>query len=207
MTLSVIFYPYHFVRAILSIPFCPMQFCPYTILSLPFCPYHFVGLLEFIFGTCRTVSKSNINVFDSIHSQAVVPLDQYTMFCGSCAEFFIQPFRSCVDDVDCFLIKPETLAFTDENIVMPYEFRHISHPIDCFLMEPYVVYPAFVRLRFLGQMRYNRESRTFEFIQKIETNILATTEIIEIIANENDESWCRVGPARKLSEMIALSDE
>src|SRR6218665_3326521 len=40
--LFVIFYPYHFVRAILSIPFCPMPFCPYTILSIPFCPYHFV---------------------------------------------------------------------------------------------------------------------------------------------------------------------
>src|SRR6218665_2211723 len=42
MTLSVIFYPYHFVRAILSIAFCPMPFCPYTILSILFCPYHFV---------------------------------------------------------------------------------------------------------------------------------------------------------------------
>src|SRR6218665_3364044 len=35
-------YPYHFVRTILSIPFCPIPFCPYTILSIPFCPYHFV---------------------------------------------------------------------------------------------------------------------------------------------------------------------
>src|SRR6218665_1052901 len=47
MTLSVIFYPYHFVRIILSIPFCPIPFCPipfcmHTILSIPFCPYHFV---------------------------------------------------------------------------------------------------------------------------------------------------------------------
>src|SRR6218665_3645643 len=33
---------YHFVRTILSIPFCPMPFCPCTILSIPFCPYHFV---------------------------------------------------------------------------------------------------------------------------------------------------------------------
>src|SRR6218665_693927 len=39
MTLSVIFYPYHFV----------LPFCPYTILSvyhfvrIPFCPYHFVS--------------------------------------------------------------------------------------------------------------------------------------------------------------------
>src|SRR6218665_2288351 len=33
---------YHFVRTILSIPLCPIPFCPYTILSIPFCPYHFV---------------------------------------------------------------------------------------------------------------------------------------------------------------------
>src|SRR6218665_2636798 len=33
---------YHFDRTILSIPFCPIPFCPYTILSIPFCPYHFV---------------------------------------------------------------------------------------------------------------------------------------------------------------------
>src|SRR6218665_3732630 len=35
-------YPYHFVRTILSVPFCPIPCCPYTILSIPFCPYHFV---------------------------------------------------------------------------------------------------------------------------------------------------------------------
>src|SRR6218665_4163039 len=45
MILSVPFYSYHFVRTILSIPFCPMTidtFCPYATLSIPFCPYHFV---------------------------------------------------------------------------------------------------------------------------------------------------------------------
>src|SRR6218665_3515263 len=42
MTLFVIFLPYHFVRTILSMPFCRIPFCPYTILSIPFCPYHFV---------------------------------------------------------------------------------------------------------------------------------------------------------------------
>src|SRR6218665_3351184 len=38
MILSVSLYSCHFVHTILSIPFCPMTFCPYTILSLPFCP-------------------------------------------------------------------------------------------------------------------------------------------------------------------------
>src|SRR6218665_3996972 len=44
-----LFCPYHFVHTILSIyhfvcililsvPFCPILFCPYTILSIPFCP-------------------------------------------------------------------------------------------------------------------------------------------------------------------------
>src|SRR6218665_2250272 len=42
MTLHIIFHPYHSVRTILSIPFCPIPFCPYTILSIPFRPYHFV---------------------------------------------------------------------------------------------------------------------------------------------------------------------
>ena len=39
MTLSVIFYPYHFVRTILSLPSCPLPFCPHTILSIKLCPY------------------------------------------------------------------------------------------------------------------------------------------------------------------------
>src|SRR6218665_1803573 len=42
MTLPVRFHRYHSVSTILSIPFCPIPFCPYTILSIPFCPYHFV---------------------------------------------------------------------------------------------------------------------------------------------------------------------
>ena len=37
MTLFVIFYPCHFVRAILSIPFVQCHF-----VRIPFCPYHFV---------------------------------------------------------------------------------------------------------------------------------------------------------------------
>src|SRR6218665_856602 len=35
---------YHFVRTILSIPFCPIPFCPYTILSIPFCPYTILSI-------------------------------------------------------------------------------------------------------------------------------------------------------------------
>src|SRR6218665_702796 len=35
------FCPYHFVHTILSIPYCPIPFCPYIVLSVPFCPLPF----------------------------------------------------------------------------------------------------------------------------------------------------------------------
>src|SRR6218665_3915561 len=39
---------HHFVHTILSVPFCPMPFCPYTILSIPFCPVTFKSSGEII---------------------------------------------------------------------------------------------------------------------------------------------------------------
>src|SRR6218665_2724472 len=62
MTLSVICYPYHFLRAILSIhvQFCLMPFCPYTILSIPFCPYHFVRY-HFVLEPMRDIMHSKAN--------------------------------------------------------------------------------------------------------------------------------------------------
>src|SRR6218665_3119735 len=68
MTLSVIFYPYHFVRAILSIPFWPMPFCPYTILSIPFCPYHFVHTI---------LSNAILSVYHFVHTILSVPFCPY----------------------------------------------------------------------------------------------------------------------------------
>ena len=44
----ITFCPYHFARAILYVPFCPLlfcpiPFCPHNILSSPYCPYHFLS--------------------------------------------------------------------------------------------------------------------------------------------------------------------
>src|SRR6218665_1881100 len=51
MILLVKSYPYHFVRTILSLPLCPIPFCPYTILSVLFCP------LPFCPRTVHTIAK------------------------------------------------------------------------------------------------------------------------------------------------------
>src|SRR6218665_3353020 len=79
MTLSVIFYPYHFVLAVLSIPFCPMPFCPYTILSIPFCPYHFVRY-HFVLEPRLLCGCPSVCVFarpfDSLHTSLSHCLDK-----------------------------------------------------------------------------------------------------------------------------------
>src|SRR6218665_1157544 len=50
-------YPYHFVRTILSIPFCPIPFCPYTILSIPFCPLPFCPRTMITSAVCVFLAK------------------------------------------------------------------------------------------------------------------------------------------------------
>src|SRR6218665_480636 len=50
---------------ILSVPFCPIPFCPYTILSIPFCPYHFVRY-HFVLEPSIVISRY-INMVMHIH--------------------------------------------------------------------------------------------------------------------------------------------
>src|SRR6218665_3627652 len=118
---------------------------------------------EFIVRTCRLIPKSNTNVFDYLHLQVSIPCEHHRIACGSTAEFFIQPIRSCIGDVDLFDIKAHVIAFTDMKPEFPYEVRHNADIIDCFLMEPYLDYPSFVRLRLLGQLRYKCDRKIFEF--------------------------------------------
>src|SRR5688572_12429528 len=120
---------------------------------------------EFIVRTCRMFPKTPTNIFETMHLQASVSRLGYTILCGSCVEFFIQPLHRYIDDFDCFKMSSILLAFTDEKPVLPYDVRHSANAIDCFLMEPYLHYPAFVRLRLLGEMSYNWDRKTFEFIQ------------------------------------------
>src|SRR6218665_2068353 len=95
MTLFVIFYPYHFVRTFLSMPFCNTILSVYhfvhailsnTILSvyhfvrIPFCPYHFVRyhfVLEPLFAhvtacICIFLSLPGIYRYTQSHVQTEV---------------------------------------------------------------------------------------------------------------------------------------
>src|SRR6218665_1212458 len=157
---------------------------------------------EFIVRTCRLIPKSNTNVFDSLHLQVAVPLEHYQITCGSSAELFVQPIRSCIGDADVFRIKTKLLAFTDKKPEFPYEVRHNAEIIDCFLIEPYLDYPSFVRLRSLGKLRFKWESRNFEFAQ-IDVQAVATSENLfeseRDKKDKNDKLWFKTGPARKIT--------
>src|SRR6218665_921986 len=152
---------------------------------------------EFIVRTCLLIPKSSINVFDSLHLQLIVPFEDNDFACGSSAEFFIQQIRSCIGDVDFFEIKTHALAFTDMKPEFPYEIRHNADIIDCFLMEPYLDYPSFVRLRRLGQLRYKWDRKIFEFAKSDVKEVVITEEIYERERHKTDQGSFKVGPARK----------
>src|SRR6218665_2497959 len=152
---------------------------------------------EFIVHTCRLIPKSNTNIFDFLHLQVVLPFEHHGIACGSSAEFFIQPYRSCIGDVDLFEIKTRALAFTDKKPEFPYQVRHNADIIDCFLMEPYLDYPSFVRLRRLGQLRYNWDHKIFEFAQSDVQEVAIAATIYESEEDKNDQGRIKVGPARK----------
>src|SRR6218665_3267309 len=150
---------------------------------------------EFIVGTSRMFRKFNTNVFDFMYSLHDETSSFHFIVCGSCVEFFIQPIQPCLGDIDIFLVKHKLLAFTKEKPVLPYDIRHTAHEIDCLLMEPYLAYPGFIRLRQFGLMSYNWESKAFEFIQSDVQRILKATEL-EVDATK-DGDWIKVGPAAR----------
>src|SRR6218665_1977596 len=152
---------------------------------------------EFIVHTCRLIPKSNTNIFDSLHLQVVLPFAHHGIACGSSAEFFIQPIRSCIGDMDLFTIKTRALAFTDKKPELPYEIHHNADIIDCFSMEPYLDYPSFVRLRSLGKLRYKWERRIFEFAKTDVQEVAIAATIYESERDEDDQGRFKVGPARK----------
>src|SRR6218665_1766646 len=150
---------------------------------------------EFIVRTCLLIPKSSINVFDSLHLQVMVPFEDHDFACGSSSEFFIQPIRPGIDNIDFFEIKTFILAFTDKKPEFPYEVRHNADTIDCFLMEPYL-YPSFVRLRPLGQLIYKWDRKIFEFAQIDIKEVAVTAKIYESKRKNYQESF-KIGPARK----------
>src|SRR6218665_74105 len=117
----------------------------------------------FIVGTCRTIPKIYVNVFQPVHLESTTNGEIYRIVCGSVAEFFIQPLHSCIEDIDELDMRSKYLAFVDEKPVLSHDMRYTADRVCCFLIEPDQNYASFVRLRHIGHLSYNWARKVFDF--------------------------------------------
>src|SRR5688572_5516485 len=76
----------------------------------------------FIVSTCQLLPKSSSAVSDYMHDLIVstepVP-KQYSILCGSFAEFYIRPLIPCIADIDFLICSSDQLAFYGDHPVLP----------------------------------------------------------------------------------------
>src|SRR6218665_1274063 len=121
----------------------------------------------FITGTCELIPKSCPFVPDHMH--AVLGFREqrskcYFFPCGSSAEFYIQPFNTCISDTDALLCCTDGLALSGDLPVLPNDVSGLLDTIEWLKIEPYYDrYPGFVRLRGFGKMNFNWKCKKYEF--------------------------------------------
>src|SRR6218665_1013451 len=120
----------------------------------------------FIISTCQLTTKSSHVYSDHMHNLAAsnkpVP-KEYSVICGSYAEFYIRPLIGCIDDIDFLIAKVDELVVSGEFPVLPRDLSGLASTIKCFKIEQYDSYPGFVRLRLLGEMNYNWKFKKYEY--------------------------------------------
>src|SRR6218665_1918341 len=156
-----------------------------------------ISVSDFIVGTCRTLPKANTSIYNKpIHFRDSEESAFHCILCGSCAELFIQPLQPCFGDFDYLAVISECLVFTDEKPFLPYVFPHIAHPMNCLLMEPYHDYPTFVRLRIFGEMIYDWDRKTIQFVNA-NTREFVDTAFLHENCSDDEEQFSVVGPAAR----------
>src|SRR5688572_4239704 len=110
----------------------------------------------FIVNTCQVLPRSFPLPYDHMHnllgsrdSPTPTPYSGYSIPCGSAAEFYIRPLNSCIDDTDYLIARANELVFSGDFPVLPSDMSGLADTIQCYKIEPYDLYPGFVRLRIL----------------------------------------------------------
>src|SRR6218665_2822063 len=85
----------------------------------------------FIVGTCRTIPKIYVNVFQPVHLESTTNGEIYRIVCGSVAELFIQPLHSCIEDIDELDLRSNDLAFVDEKPEFSHEISCTAYRVSC----------------------------------------------------------------------------
>src|SRR6218665_1572342 len=130
----------------------------------------------FIVSTCELIPKPSPVLVDHMHN--LIPSicyepKEYSIECGSSAEFYVRPLITCIDDKDNLIARTDELAFSGEFPVLPNDWSGLAETIRCYKIEPYYKHPGFVRLRILGEMNYNLNNNKYEFNYESDTNSYA----------------------------------
>src|SRR6218665_1627418 len=102
---------------------------------------------EFIASTCELMPASSLVHSDLMHN--IIPGKsyekmEYSILCGSHAEFYIRPLNTCIGDVDVIIADTSQLAFSGDFPVLPSNVSGMADTIQCYQTKPYKRYPGFV---------------------------------------------------------------
>src|SRR6218665_115852 len=132
---------------------------------------------DYIVSTCQLFPKSFSDVCDHMHRPNITTLvsneiaaKEYSITCGSTAEFYICPLKTCEDDIDILVSSTDCLAFSGDFPELPNDVSGLPDIVKCYKIESYQGYPSFVRLRFFTEMVYDWKHKRFKFDRKDEKN-------------------------------------
>src|SRR6218665_3382622 len=126
---------------------------------------------DFITQTCQLISKLYSPSSDHMHNIDLLEPKEYTIVCGSRAEFYIRPLNTCIGDIDYLLSKADHLAFSGDFPVLPSDISGLADAIHCYEIEPCLGIPGFVRLRDWGNMKFNWKQKKYKLNRKLNQNV------------------------------------
>src|SRR6218665_1212786 len=120
---------------------------------------------EIIVSTCQLLPKAFSVVSD--HMRNLVSSKEpaprvYSISCGSFAEFYIRPLNPCITDTDFLTCTVDTLVLSGDFPVLPTDKSGLADTILFHKIESCQRYPGYVRLRYIGVMKYNWKYKMYE---------------------------------------------
>ena len=149
----------------------------------------------FIASTSQLIPRSSLVHSDHMHylvpSIRTVPTE-YTIMCGSAAEFCIRPLIVCINNLDFLCAHTNELAFSEEFPVLPSDLSGLADTIKCYKIEPYDRYPGFVRLREWGEMNYNWKYKNYEYNYAAHTNRYICLNLLDAASRNSSGTLERI---------------
>src|SRR6218665_3237890 len=135
---------------------------------------------EFIVSTCQLLPKSVYLASDHIRDLVMTrspATKEYSILCGSSAEFYIQPLNTCITDINVLVCSADELVYSGDCPVLPADKSGLADTITCFEITSYEWYPSFVQLRVSGEMNFNWISKKYQFHQPAQPANYMTLEL------------------------------